>query len=76
MKRAQAADKPAPVPINNNRSPCLIRPSCTAVAKAMGTDAATQFPNSEIIIGIDHRLYKHTTKISKNTQSALAQDFI
>ena len=33
-------------------------------------------PNSEIITGIDHRLYNHTTKIPKNTQSALAQDFI
>ena len=33
-------------------------------------------PNSEIIIGIDHRLYNHMNKISKNIQSALAQDFI
>ena len=33
-------------------------------------------PNVEIIIGIDHGLYSHMTKIPKNIQSALAQDFI
>ena len=31
--------------------------------------------NTEIIIGIDHILYEHMTKISSNTQKALSKDF-
>ena len=32
--------------------------------------------NTEIKIGIDHNLYNHKTKISKDTQNALIKDFI
>ena len=32
--------------------------------------------NTAIKIGIDHNLYNHTTKISKDTQNALIKDFI
>ena len=32
--------------------------------------------NTKVIIGIDHSLYNHTTKISKDTKSALIYDFI
>ena len=31
--------------------------------------------NNEIIIGIDHKLYNHMTKISKETRKALSKDF-
>ena len=33
-------------------------------------------PNSEVIIFIDHNLYNHTTKISKDTKKELIKDFI
>ena len=32
--------------------------------------------NNEIIIGIDHKLYNHNAKISKETREALSEDFI
>ena len=32
--------------------------------------------SKEAIIGIDHSLYNHMTKVSKDTQNALIQDFI
>ena len=32
--------------------------------------------NNEIIIGIDHKLYNHTSKISEETRKALSKDFI
>ena len=31
--------------------------------------------NCEIIIGIDHKEYSHTTKLSKNNIRALSEDF-
>ena len=31
--------------------------------------------NNEIIIGIDHKLYNHMTKISEEVRKALAKDF-
>ena len=33
-------------------------------------------PNTQIVITIDHGLYNHTAKISKDTKSALIKDFI
>ncbi len=32
--------------------------------------------NNEVIIGIDHKLYNHMSKISEETKKALAKDFI
>ncbi len=32
--------------------------------------------NNEIVIGIDHKLYNHMSKISKETRIALSKDFI
>ena len=32
--------------------------------------------NNDIIIGIDHKLYSHMSKISEETRNALAEDFI
>ena len=32
--------------------------------------------NKDVIIGIDHNLYNHTTKISKETRNSLIEDFI
>ena len=32
--------------------------------------------NIEVTIGIDHKLYNHMSKISEETRSALAEDFI
>lgn len=32
--------------------------------------------NTQVIIGIDHSLYNHMKKISKNTKSSLMEDFI
>ena len=32
--------------------------------------------NTQVILGIDHNLYNHMTKISKDTKSALMKDFI
>ena len=32
--------------------------------------------NNEIIIGIDHKLYNHMSKISEETRKALSKDFI
>ena len=33
-------------------------------------------PNTQVSISIDHNLYGHETKISKNTKNALIEDFI
>ena len=33
-------------------------------------------PNNEIILGINHNLYNHITKISKETKNVLIRDFI
>jgi len=32
--------------------------------------------NTEVVIGIDHNLYNHMTKISKDTKNSLMKDFI
>ena len=32
--------------------------------------------NTEVILGIDHHLYNHATKISKDVRSILMRDFI
>jgi hypothetical protein len=32
--------------------------------------------NTQVILGIDHNLYNHMTKISKDTKSTLMKDFI